>query len=89
MAITNYERIGKALNVLKDGLRPFVERELKSQYQQSWFEEVKTSLSPQQLSFAGTEEEPFGDIATVLTVIWNQWNTVFRKTLGQAERTGE
>lgn len=87
MAITNYERVGKALNVLKDELGPFVERELKSQYQQSWFEEVKTSLSPQQLSFAGTEEDPFGDITTVLTVIWNQWNTVFRRTLGQAERT--
>jgi predicted AAA+ superfamily ATPase len=87
MAITNYERVGKALNVLKDGLRPFVERELKSQYQQSWFEEMKTSLSPQQLSFAGTEEDPFSDIATVLIVVWNQWNVVFRKTLGQAERT--
>ncbi|MBZ0154723.1 MAG: DUF499 domain-containing protein [Alphaproteobacteria bacterium] len=87
MAITNYERVGKALTILKDGLRPFVERELKAQYQQNWFEEVKTSLSPQQLSFAGTKEDPFGDIATVLTVIWNQWNMVFRKTLGQAERT--
>lgn len=87
MAITNYERVGKVLNLLKDGLRSFVERELKAQYQLKWFEEVKTSLSPQQLNFAGTEAEPFGDIATVLAVIWNQWNTVFKKTLGQAERT--
>jgi len=30
MAITNSERVGKALDVLKDGLRPFVERELKA-----------------------------------------------------------
>ncbi|MEW6186946.1 MAG: Swt1 family HEPN domain-containing protein [Thermodesulfobacteriota bacterium] len=87
MAITNYERVGKVLNLLRDGLRPFVERELKTQYQLSWFQEAKASLSPQQLSFAGTESEPFGDIAAVLTVIWNQWNTVFKKTLGQAERT--
>jgi hypothetical protein len=28
MAITNHERVGKALDLLKDGLRPFVEREL-------------------------------------------------------------
>ena len=27
MAITNQERIGKALELLKDGLRPFVERD--------------------------------------------------------------
>jgi predicted AAA+ superfamily ATPase len=87
MAITNYERVGKVLNLLKDGLRPFVERELKAQYQQGWLQEVKTFLSPQQISFAGMESEPLGDVANVLAVIWNQWNTVFRKTLGQAERT--
>ena len=30
MAITNHERVGKALDLLKAGLAPFVERELKS-----------------------------------------------------------
>ena len=87
MAITNHERVGKALSLLKEGLRPFVERELKSQYQQSWFDELKASLPPQQLSFAGTEAEPFGDIAVVLAALWNQWNSVFKKTLGHTERS--
>ncbi len=87
MAITNHERVGKALDLLKDGLGPFLERELKSEYQQRWFDEVKTTLSPQQLTFAGTEKNPQWDIATVLAVMWNQWNQVFRKILGQAERT--
>ena len=86
MAITNHERVGKILELLKEGLRPFIERELKSQYQEDWFEEAKRTLSPQQLSFAGTETEPRWDIAVVLGVMWNQWNEVFRKTLGQAER---
>src|SRR4030095_1517635 len=27
------------------------------------------------------------DAASLLAVMWNQWNVVFRKTLGQAERT--
>ena len=31
MAITNHERVGKALDFLKDGLRPYVERELRAQ----------------------------------------------------------
>lgn len=87
MAITNHERVSKALEFLKDGVAPFLERELKSEYQQRWFDEVKTTLSPQQLTFAGTEKNPKWDIATVLAVMWNQWNQVFRKTLGQAERT--
>ena len=30
MAITNHERVGKALELLKGGLGPFVEREFKS-----------------------------------------------------------
>ncbi len=30
MAITNHERVGKALDLLKAGLAPFVEREIKS-----------------------------------------------------------
>src|SRR5262245_9510043 len=87
MAITNHERVGKALDLLKDGLIPFVERELKAQYQQRWFDEVKTVLSPQQLSFAGTASEPQWDIARVLAVVWHRWNEVFRKTLGQSDRT--
>ena len=33
MAITNHERVGKALELLKSGLGPFVERELNNAYQ--------------------------------------------------------
>ena len=58
MAISNHERVGKALELLKDGLQPFVERELKQEHQQHWFEELKSSLSSQQLSFAGTGGGP-------------------------------
>ena len=32
MAITNHERVGKAMELLKGGLGPFVEREFKSTY---------------------------------------------------------
>ena len=30
MATTNHERVGKSLDLLRDGLRPFVERELRA-----------------------------------------------------------
>ena len=36
MALSNHERIGKALELLKDGLVPFVERELKAHDAQLW-----------------------------------------------------
>ena len=32
MAITNHERVGKALDLLKAGLGPFVEREVQERY---------------------------------------------------------
>ena len=86
MAITNQERVGKALELLKEGLRPFVERELKAQHAQMWFDQAKASVG-ESLSLFGTEAQPKWEIATLLAVMWNQWNLVFRKTLGQAERT--
>jgi len=87
MAITNHERVGKAMDLLKDGLQPFVEREMKAQHAQLWLDQVRTSVAETQTHlFSGTGELPW-DSASLLSVMWNQWNVVFRKTLGQAERT--
>lgn len=35
VAVTNHERVGKALDLLKDALAPFVERELKADFCQT------------------------------------------------------
>src|SRR3989454_2622490 len=87
MALSNHERVSKALDLLKEGLRPFVEREMKAQHAQLWFEQAKASVSESQANLFGTEAEPRWDVAALLTAMWNQWQVVFRKTLGQAERT--
>ena len=87
MAITNHERVGKSLDLLKLGLQPFVERELKAQHAQLWFEEAKSSVSETQANLFGNEAEPRWDVAMLLSVMWSQWQIVFRKTLGQAERS--
>ena len=34
MAVTNHERVGKALDLLKAGLGPFIDREVKSAIQE-------------------------------------------------------
>ena len=44
MAITNSERVGKALDLLKDGLRPYVERELKATYKDRWVDTARPSF---------------------------------------------
>jgi Swt1-like HEPN len=33
MAVTNYERVGKAMELLRQGLAPFVEREVQDKIQ--------------------------------------------------------
>src|SRR2546430_6657346 len=87
MAITNHERIGKCLEQLTAGLQPFIERELKSSYHDEWFAETKKTLSATQVEFLGTPAKPEWDIASLLATLWNQWNDVFRKVLGPAERS--
>src|SRR5882762_5250001 len=87
MAITNHERVGKAMDLLKDGLAPFVEREMKAQHNQLWFDEIKAAIGPAQESLFRNASLPPWDAASLLAVMWNQWHVVFRKTLGQADRT--
>lgn len=87
MAITNHERVGKAMELLKEGLVPFIERELKAEHAQSWFEQVKASLGPSQENLFRDEKALRWDAASLLAVMWGQWNVVFKKILGQAERT--
>jgi predicted AAA+ superfamily ATPase len=86
MATTNYERVGKALELLKDGLAPFVERELKAEYGKYWITSVTASW-PHDLAWKGDADEPHLDCSLLLRLMWEQWNQVFRKTLGQVERT--
>ena len=86
MAITNHERVGKALELLRDGLRPFIERELSAKYGKYWITEVTKSWS-HDLNWPEGADLPNMDAALLLRVMWDQWNDVFRNTLGHAERS--
>jgi predicted AAA+ superfamily ATPase len=85
MAISNHERVGKALELLKEGLRPFVERELKTYHGDRWTSEVKEVLSDTRLG--GGKADAMQDVAVQLVIMDRFWGDVFRKTLGKAERS--
>ncbi|HNP15718.1 MAG TPA: Swt1 family HEPN domain-containing protein, partial [Terrimesophilobacter sp.] len=87
MAITNQDRVGKAMELLKDGLQPFVERELRARDAQGWLDIVRQSVSETQLRLFQDPKGPKWDVAALLAVLWNQWNTIFGRTLGRAERS--
>ncbi len=85
MAITNHERVGKVLDLLKAGLGPFVEREFKNLYKGQALAEAQKIMTSERVD----ANRPFTawDVAVLLRLMWEAWNDVFRRTLGHAERT--
>jgi len=77
MAITNRDRVSKGLELMAAGLRPFVERELESRLGPAW--ETTGREASQKVNW--------NDPQTLLGAMLDHWNTVFRDTLGQAERS--
>ena len=86
MAITNYERVGKSLELLKKGLLPFVERELEARHGKYWVTKVAETWR-HELNWPDDQDLPHFDIASILRIMWEQWNDVFRTILGHAERS--
>lgn len=85
MAITNHERVGKALNLLRAGLASFMEREFKNAYGERAPAEATRILGEDRL-YAGRPVAEW-DVAVLIKGMWEAWNEVFRKTLGPAERS--
>ena len=85
MAVTNYERVGKALELLKTGLGPFVEREFKNEFGEKAAEKAKAQLGEDRLH--ANKEVSDWDATALLKVMGNTWNEVFNHTLGYAERS--
>ncbi len=86
MTISNAERVGKALELLNQGLFPFVKREFKAYYGDTWFEQASANLREYQMPRKGGGNEHW-DTQALLLVMWDQWNIVFRTVLGKTERS--
>ncbi|NQT12276.1 MAG: AAA+ family ATPase, partial [Planctomycetes bacterium] len=85
MAITNHERVGKALDLLKSGLGPFVQREVTSIYKDRAATEIAQFIGEDRLHAKKPIEK--WDAAVLLRLMWESWNNVFRLTLGHTERS--
>ena len=84
MAVTNQERVTKAMDLLRDGLRPFAERELKAKYGDRWPAEVKAALAGRQLGKG--KGDALEDVAVLLALMDKVWGPVFGNILGRPER---
>src|SRR5262245_9079750 len=85
MALSNHERVGKAMELLKAGLGPYIEREFTSLYKKAAIAAAKKLMTSERLDTSRPLQS--WDVAALLRLMWDSWNEVFRKTLGQAERT--
>jgi predicted AAA+ superfamily ATPase len=85
MSISNRDRVGRALDILTSGLKPFVEREMASKYGHRWRYEAIGSLQDHYITDDGNDLRL--DISALLRIMWDQWNQVFSKTLGFSERS--
>jgi predicted AAA+ superfamily ATPase len=81
MAISNRERLGKGLDLLAKGVQPFVERELRSHLGERW------ESAGRDVQRSAAVKVNWSDPQVLLNVLWDQWNSAFRDSLGQAERS--
>ena len=86
MAITNHERVGKALGLLREGIGPFVEREVKGAVRSRKLDAHKLRNYLDDPMF-GSKSIPEWDVAGLLKLTWETWNEAFRNILGPAERS--
>ena len=85
MAVSNHERVGKALDLLRAGIRPYFEREMRAAHGDRWIDEATTTFRDGKLP-RDAKGAVNWDVHALLSVMANSWTLVFGKKLGKAER---
>ena len=86
MALTNYERVGKAIRLLAEGLAPFVDRECRAEFGDDWpvaVQRMETQGGPRP---GPPRKVNPGDAQFLLKVMWDEWRTIFGKKLSRSDR---
>lgn len=85
MAVTNKDRIGKAMDLLREGLAPFVDREFTNLFGVKSEDKARGYLQDDRTM----AKKPLADwdVAALLKLMGDSWNEVFRNTLGFSERS--
>lgn len=83
MAPTNRDRVHRALDLLQEGLTPFVERQFEAACGSNWRTVAASTLREAREWHADNSHL---DVQALLLLMWDNWHNVFRQTLGHAER---
>ena len=82
MATTNRDRVGKALELLAGGLRPFIEQQMRAKFADRWMYEASDALHNRL-----DDESALEDPQIQLKLIVARWQHVFSRVLGRLERS--
>jgi predicted AAA+ superfamily ATPase len=74
MALSNRDRLGKALDQLRDGLLPYISRQLYDNLGSDW----QDRLDP--------KNNNLQDVTVLLGLFMDHWQNVFKKLLSQSDR---
>ncbi len=91
MAVSNRDRVRKALDLLKEGLAPFAEREMQRKYGAGWMTQVQAG-SPAWSSTGSYTQQRVAisdalDTSALLNLVLDHWDVVFKDKLGPFERS--
>lgn len=93
MAITNKERVGRVLDIAREGLLPFVLREYRAAYKGEVVREIEAVLAPNNPDGrppAGHTNQALLteaiDTQACLQLLWRRWNDLFQDKLGHPGR---
>ena len=86
MAAANHDRVGRALDLLRAGLAPFMAREVtaRAKAQAVRMDAIRRFAEDPALADRAMAE---WDASGLLRLMWETWNDVFRNTLGFTERS--
>ncbi len=82
-----HEQVTAALDLLADGLRPYVEDKLKATFRDNWSQTARGSFRDARSLGNSDDDQLAWDAHSLLTVMWDQWNAAFRHDLGHQERS--
>ncbi|MDW8231011.1 MAG: DUF499 domain-containing protein [Saprospiraceae bacterium] len=87
--MTNRDRVNKGLELLRQGLAPYVEREVNSRIVQNALrpETWQRVLDSPQIKSLRDNPISEWDLSGLFALMWSVWDEVFRDTLGYAERS--
>ncbi|MGB3189468.1 MAG: ribonuclease III [Limnoraphis sp.] len=84
--MNNRERIGRCLDLLKQGLYPYFEQCMRAIYGNQWLSQAEKALSRDATLKRSFEETLKEDVSVILIIVNKRWEKVFKPHLSYAEK---